>query len=60
MKVDYNNITKVLALFDEEDIPYIKSDHLLEVQEIDFIFSNEDKAIVKVKKKGDENVRKRK
>ena len=51
MKVDYDKIVSVLALFDPEDIPYIKSKYYLAV----FPENTESKEMekVKVKKLGD-------
>lgn len=63
MKVDSESIRHVLALFDPEDIPYIKRDKLLK----GLVGDNEQKisaenteGIVKVKKIGDYNDRFRK
>lgn len=54
MKVDKDSIRQVLALFDPEDIPYIRSDYLLEVA------MKEDKEAgnVPVKKEGTPKVKK--
>ena len=57
MKVEEDKIESVLALFDREDIPYIKSDTYLEyINEI----NNNSKESVKVKKIGEKYDRKRK
>ena len=55
--VEENKIKSVLALFDKEDIPYIKSDTYLE-----YIVkkNNISRANVKIKRIGDGNDRKRK
>lgn len=51
MKVDSDNISKVLALFDSEDIPFIKSlDFLKYIKDNETVNSSCKKL---VKKKGD-------
>ena len=54
MKVSMDDIRKVLALFDKEDIPYINFDYLFghKILECDNI-KNNPCHFVKVKKRGD-------
>lgn len=60
MKVDKESVRRVLALFDEEDIPYIKSSNLLKVINGEEYQPSETDKKVKVKKIGEVNDRFRK
>ncbi len=59
MEVDKENIKKVLALFDEEDIQYIDLDNLNNLLDNDDS-KKDNNSNVKVKKLGDKNDRRRK
>ena len=62
MKVDKESVKQVLALFDEEDIPYIKSENLLKFlyDEREHFFLEQEKNKVKIKRIGDKYDRFRK
>ena len=57
MKYDYESILSVLALFDKEDIPYIKSNILLNINNYE---DNNKINKPKIKKLGGNNDRNRK
>lgn len=57
MKIDEEDLIKVLALFDKEDIPYINFEYLLNKYTLT---SNKSKNNVKIKKLGGKNDRSRK
>ena len=58
--VDQDNIKKVLALFDEEDLPYIRLDFVSKILLEDPTFYNPEPAKEKCKTKGGKNDRPRK
>lgn len=58
MVVTKEDIEKVLALYDQEDIPYILSDFVLKKM-VSSIATKPEKKKVKVKAKGDKNDRTR-
>ena len=53
MKVDYNDVVSVLALFDKDDIPYIQSKVYLKFFPEANRENEIDKSSVKVKKRGE-------
>ena len=57
MKMNEEDVKKVLALFDDEDIPYINFDYLIQNNIIEFDNVQNKKSPIKVRKLGGRNDR---
>ena len=57
MKMNEEDVKKVLALFDDEDIPYINFDYLIQNNIIEFDNVQNEKNPIKVRKLGGRNDR---